>query len=1449
MIRTGFGKKRSTILIAAMLILAAIFVIAADTAPYFTPAPPSPITCYQNSTCFYDFNATDDESDPYNFSIDTPPFSQNIDADTGILNFTPTNAQVGTYSNTWAIVKELDTGNGSFALITWIVVNINDAPYFTSYYPQNLTNLSVKENYWQKFNATADDLDLIHGDNITYTWMIDGLVNKTLLNYTNITANYTPDFFSSGTHNITCLIYDNQTTFRQIDWAVNVTNENRAPVNNESIGNITLQEDTMGTNLLNLSRYFYDNDTDDYPLSYDIVFISGSDLTAYINATEPHNASLMPDYNFFGSNTIQFRCYDGYNYTTSNSVTVNVTGVNDPPNVTQVENQTAYVSVLWQLQVQRTDPDTDPMTCYDNTTLFNINPSSCFISQTFGVGNIGNYSIRIDVDDGTVNTTMIFNLSVINNTAPVLTGTPFADIYTTEGNFTYAQYNATDIDLDDELNFSSTSIPSNAKLVLVTTNSSPLGASSYLSFTPDQTDVGSWQFTVRARDSKGATDDDTLTIDITDIEHAPDLLPIQNQRMKVNLSFSMYVYANDDDGNVDSFYENTTLFDISRGGSGYNATGFIQFTPNDSDVGAHVINISVNDTASNSEFQLVVFNVTLNTPPTITPILNQTALEDLRFEYQVDATDPDPQDTLTYYDNTTIFNISNTTGLISFIPTVNDTGDHAINITVGDGFENSSILLNLTIGDYDDFPIWIPPLDEYYTNESYYLNTTSWTSSILLDYSTNMTVWNSTLYEGNLTRIYLDAFDEETATLTFSVLHINFTNASNDTITSGIQLINLTSYDGDTALANFTANNSQVGIYYVNFTADDGTGRENISTVRLEIFNVNDAPIILNHTPNVTYYLNMTENSSLMFNVNAIDIDYESALHYQWAVDGDNITGANESYYNYTTHFLSAGWRNLTIFVLDESNLSTMVNWTINVTNVNRMGWFGQLRQHNYTHWNAGVTKTNITLLQEEEGVILGFAGLGFYPSGLFESQVLDTYETNYFHEFNTINWTGNTTPPANVGFDIFFQTRVSPGLTQISCPSTISQPYNGSYTVSNLLINNTVDRCIQYRFVIATNDTTETPSIDSVTLGFRIAGKEQEQNTNQSWVDLDTYFHEPDSDDTISYNVTDPNGSIITDINVSIDSFTHKAFILAGDQFVGSVDLVFSMYDGYNYTYSNIVTVNITEIPPQVQPIIIPVGGGGSVSNPVPYEVPKYVDTPVSFRLITPQMVTTYANNTMEVPINIFNSNYTMNKLRLKAATPNKDVVLRLSRDRFETLKPNEKQYLTLYVDSYKTYGTYEILIEATAEAVSTAQDGTEKISEFKEKAKIFVNSLLKGEDNETQVNTKLAFAEDLLSTNPECLELNEFLKKASDLIKENEAGAAGKMLDQVVESCKYLLAPREVKPEIEEPIKVYGMPTESMFILVTVSLITLIVAIALIIGWSHLKSKKKEIMRRREI
>jgi len=91
--------------------------------------------------------------------------------------------------------------------------------------------------------------------------------------------------------------------------------------------------------------------------------------------------------------------------------------------------------------------------------------------------------------------------------------------------------------------------------------------------------------------------------------------------------------------------------------------------------------------------------------PTITPIVDQNATAGAAFTLQVNATFYGSNTSISYADNTTLFNID-ANGLISFTPAAGDVGTHSILITV----EDSSGCL--TTSSTEDFKITISAAEE-----------------------------------------------------------------------------------------------------------------------------------------------------------------------------------------------------------------------------------------------------------------------------------------------------------------------------------------------------------------------------------------------------------------------------------------------------------------------------------------------------------------------------------------------------------------------------------------------------------------------------------------------------------------------------------------------------------------------------------------------------------------
>jgi hypothetical protein len=93
---------------------------------------------------------------------------------------------------------------------------------------------------------------------------------------------------------------------------------------------------------------------------------------------------------------------------------------NAAPVITQISNQSVNENLTFNYQVNCTDADGNPLNYYDNTSLFNINATG-FISDLPVEAEVGIYSISVICSDGNLNTSSIFNYTIVN-LAPVIFG-------------------------------------------------------------------------------------------------------------------------------------------------------------------------------------------------------------------------------------------------------------------------------------------------------------------------------------------------------------------------------------------------------------------------------------------------------------------------------------------------------------------------------------------------------------------------------------------------------------------------------------------------------------------------------------------------------------------------------------------------------------------------------------------------------------------------------------------------------------------------------------------------------------------------------------------------------------------------------------------------------------------------------------------------------------------
>ena len=1291
--------------------------IFANNQPYFDPSPPD-YNLTEDVLFEVQLNATDPDNDTIIFTdnSDAPEvnwlvFSMN---GTGFISFTPTNDDVG--GHTVGISIEDSINDPVTENVIFSVINVNDPPHIVNWTPVSLTPETTENNsIGFSFEYNATDPDLPYGDILTTRWIVDGVVDSATVNETSGSWSFTTGFCEPSHRNITLEVSDISNETDSVTWNLSITNVNREPAWNGTINNILWEEDNNLINNISLDNYFYDSDYSECGDNPSFSSTGNTNITISIDSSTPHSVSFYPDSDWFGTEEVFFTIDDSYATADSNNLTLNVTNVQDPPEIELIPDQQAYTYVLFSYQVNASDTDNDILTYYDNTTLFNISSITGLISFTPTADNIGNYSINITVGDEIDNASTLMSLSILNNTVPVID--PIANQNVEENTLFELTVNGSDAD-GDILAFSS-----NYSKMLNPIWSNATSAK--FSFTPLDGDNGNHTILVTVTDARGATDSTTFVLEVIDVNNPPVLDPIGNRIAKINHTFSLKANASDpDNGDTLMFSNNdTALFTIHW------STGMIGFTPDDGDEGNHSVNISVTDDATipKIDYEVVIFEVTKNRAPVIDPIGNQTATEDSEFNLTVTASDLD-EDPLIFSDNASFFDINSSTGFISFIPNASQVGVYQIQINATDSDNaTGTATFWLNISEVNDAPYFYPALA------------------------------NQTAIEGILFYYDINATDEEGDTLTFS---------NNNTA--------LFTIDPNTGVISFTPTNDDVGNYSINISVTDNNSIAS-SVIILTILNINNAPNIISYTP-VNLTPNTAENSSLQFNTTAEDEDliHGDSLAYTWYLDSVNQS-SNHSWL-YEPDFAAAGQHNITVIVSDNSNETDSVTWNASVSNTNRLPRFGINTQTTEADFSSGTNSNTNTTVQSGDVILNKQDGTNYYASGTFTSSAIDLLAEGNMN-ITYINWTA--TMPA--GTNITLQTRTSAteaGLTNASWSSVY---------INNSLVESEDYQYIQYRANLTTTNTSVTPTLHDITINYVISDFTGNENTIYvNWVDLDDYFYEDDADDTITYDVS---GNLYIDI--SIGTTTHQVMLTPVSDWYGSETIFFTMNDSYNTTRSNDITLTFVEyegITPGAT-IIYSSGGGGGSSTTIIKTKKVEVEKPYSFNLITPQTMTMYQNDTVIAPITLNNyGENTLNEISLSASVNNTIIKLRFTKDYFATIEKKSSVETSLIIESYTALGSYEVVAFANV-----------KDPEFNDSAKFLMSSIELGQWGPEELNTKIAFTRDLLEENPECLELNEQLIEAQRLMEKSDYKRAQLLIQSVVDTCKYLITTKE--PIIEEP------------------------------------------------
>ncbi|MGV8087006.1 MAG: hypothetical protein ACP5N1_05215 [Candidatus Woesearchaeota archaeon] len=783
----------------------------------------------------------------------------------------------------------------------------------------------------------------------------------------------------------------------------------------------------------------------------------------------------------------------------------------------------------------------------------------------------------------------------------------------------------------------------------------------------------------------------------------------------------------------------------------------------------HTFKVFVFDTNQNANVTIDMFINNTNDNPLIHDIsnnsensFNSTNISNLLgytgvlFKYHVNASDVDDltYDSINtgirnYTTNDSFFYINKTTGVLEFTPTTE--GNFTFVVTVTDGYgatynktASIQILLNRN-------PIFTVTPIIIYCNESDEYN---WNYSCYYNISSNVTDLDSEDY------------------ITLFSTNSTFFNITNTT-----------------GIINFSVNQSLIGNNSILLNITDTYGGMNFTTIYIIINNTNNPPVI--QTPNIPIgnFIVGTPYQITYYSIDSdLDLgDIDENLSYENLTFEINASGPDTSIFS-----LEKISSTVAILAITPVNTSYAGNYSINVTVTDYYGNSSSYHMFKYIY--------NITAPPDIIQII---------PTGTPFNATIDNitwkYASNFTNMTTTINILENQTfifnqtsnadnssYPNSLTYSWYYDNSLVS--TSASYEKYFDFFSNGTHNLT-FIAKDSYYSNNSFSWIININNVNRPPTYNNYSIENLTVSGSGFIPGYLTYSDLRRRFYDPDDDSqNIGYTTDNTTTLVFSSTYCSYANFTfeQKRLNIAAYE-IGECYVIFNATDIINNLSisSELILINVTNISEATEePVPTPIqsGGGGTSNIPLPVPLPLEIERPKPLQLMTPKLVTVYKNATIQIPIIVNNTwNDTLVGIMLEAYTNSSNVSLYLDRIYIPKLERGESIETTLYVRNYKSEGHYEIQIAANV-----------SVPQYRDIATIFINSAeMRSEGDELE--SKISFARDLLSSNPECQELNELLLQARNELNKDNYATTAKIITDVINGCKYLV--NNAKQNTETP------------------------------------------------
>jgi len=503
-------------------------------------------------------------------------------------------------------------------------------------------------------------------DALTYTVVTGPSHGK--LSGTAPDVSYTPNPDFNGSDSFTFKVSDETADSNAATVSITVTAANDPPTANDD--SATTQEDKPIATIDVLTN---DTDVDDDQLTTAAV-TQGKNGSVTINAD--NTLSYNPNANFCGTDSFTYTVRDGKGGTDTATVNVKVKAVNDAPTAND-DSVTTQEDKPVSIRLTGNDPDGDSLSysVVKGPSHGKLSGTAPKLRYSPKANFNGSDSFTFKVSDKTADSsaaTVSITVTAVNDPP-----TAYDDSVTTEEDKPVSITLAGGDADGDLLTYSVVTNPSHGGL---------RGTAPRLRYSPKANFNGSDRFTFKVSDKMADSAAATVSITVKAVNDKPkaddDSAVTQEDTPIVRID----VLANDTDVD-DDLLKISTVTQGKNGSVSINADNTLSYTPKADFCGSDVFTYTVSD--GKGETDTVAVNVkvkAVNDAPRFTSAPVTTATVGALYTYDVDATDPDVGDTLSYSLTVkpTGMTIDAATGLIQWTPTSAQAGTNDVVVKVAD---------------------------------------------------------------------------------------------------------------------------------------------------------------------------------------------------------------------------------------------------------------------------------------------------------------------------------------------------------------------------------------------------------------------------------------------------------------------------------------------------------------------------------------------------------------------------------------------------------------------------------------------------------------------------------------------------------------------------------------------------------------------------------------------